>query len=35
MVLAGSPPTLALRPNVHGVESSAHDGFYYHNAWTE
>lgn len=35
MVLAGSPPTLALRPNVHGVESSAHDGFYYHNAWLD
>jgi peptide/nickel transport system substrate-binding protein len=35
MVLAGSPPTLATRLNVHGVESSAHDGFYYHNAWLD
>jgi len=35
MVLAGSPPTLALRLNVHGVEASAHDGFYYHNAWVD
>jgi peptide/nickel transport system substrate-binding protein len=35
MVLAGSPPTLAMRLNVHGIESSAHDGFYYHNVWLD
>jgi peptide/nickel transport system substrate-binding protein len=33
MVLAGSPPTLVARSNVHGIEASAHDGFYYHDAW--
>jgi peptide/nickel transport system substrate-binding protein len=35
MVLAGSPPTLVMRPNVHGIEASAHDGFYYHNVWLD
>jgi len=35
MWLAASPPTLVTRPNVHGIEPSAHDGFYYHNAWIE
>jgi peptide/nickel transport system substrate-binding protein len=35
MVLAGSPPTLAARLNVHGIESSAHDGFNYHNVWLD
>jgi ABC-type transport system substrate-binding protein len=35
MVLAGSPPTLATRLNVHGIEPSAHDGFLYHNAWLD
>ena len=33
MVLAGAPPTLVARPKVHGIEPSAHDGFYYHNTW--
>jgi peptide/nickel transport system substrate-binding protein len=33
--LAGSPPTLVTRPNIHNIEPSAHDGFYYHNAWIE
>ena len=33
--LAASPPTLVTRPNIHGIEPSAHDGFYYHNAWIE
>ncbi|HEX8967720.1 MAG TPA: ABC transporter substrate-binding protein, partial [Chloroflexota bacterium] len=33
--LAGSPPTLASRPNVHGIESSAHDGFVYSNVWLQ
>ena len=35
MVLAGSPPTLVSRPIVHGLEPSAHDGFYYHNVWLD
>src|SRR5205823_11957791 len=32
MVLAGAPPTLVAHANVTGIEPSAHDGFYYHNA---
>ncbi|HEY3063833.1 MAG TPA: ABC transporter substrate-binding protein [Chloroflexota bacterium] len=35
MWLAASPPTLVTRPNVQGIEPSAHDGFYYHNAWID
>ncbi len=31
--LAGSPPALATHANVHGIDSSAHDGFVYSNAW--
>ncbi len=31
--LAGSPPTLATRANVRGIESSAHDGFVYSDTW--
>ncbi len=34
-VLAGSPPTLAARLNIHGIESNAHDGFNYHNVWLD
>jgi len=33
MPLASYPPVLAMKPNVQGIEPSAHDGFYYHNAW--
>ena len=35
MVLAGAPPTLVAHANVTGIAPSAHDGFYYYNAWLE
>jgi ABC-type transport system substrate-binding protein len=31
--LTASPTTLATRPNVHRILSSAHDGFVYTDAW--